>query len=496
MTTSLPQIGLADLAPLLPFLVLCGGGLLLVLIDALVRGRPGFPWAPITALLPIGALVAYAARWDHMTGVTKTFGPMYIEDAFGGAVGVLVCIATLLAVGLSGSYLDKVGRSRGEYYALLTFSASGVVLFVSTTELLSLFLGLELLSIPVYVLSGYLRKDPKSLEAGMKYFLLGAFSSAVFLFGGALIYVASGTTNLVAALQKVPGDPLAQLGFIVLLSGFLFKAATVPFHMWTPDVYQGAPTAVTAFMATAVKAAAFGALARVLFAGTSVGQLIPVSDMLWWIAVLTMTVGNLAALTQSNVKRMLAYSSIAHAGYLLIGLVVYSGTGDPDALSGVLYYLLAYTLMNIGAFGVVIAWGEKGREHLEIPDFAGLGWKSPALGLAMLVFMVSLAGIPPTAGFFGKYFIFRNAVQNGYTGLIIIAVLNSAMSVYYYLRVLVALYMQKPVREINLGRPQVVGLVVAVCAVLVFWVGFAPNSFLPGVPAIVDWVQGAEIVGR
>ena len=495
MTTPLPQIGLADLAPLTAFLILCVGGLLLVLIDAIIRGRPGFPWSAVTALLPAAALVSYAVRWGHMTEKT-VFGPMYVEDPFGSAVGVLICIATLLAVGLSGSYLEKVGRSRGEYYALLMFSASGLLLFTSTTELLSLFLGLELLSIPIYVLSGYLRKDPKSLEAGMKYFLLGAFSSAIFLFGGALVYVSTGTLDLAVALRAGAGNPLAQLGFVILLSGFLFKAATVPFHMWTPDVYQGAPTAVTAFMATAVKAAAFGALGRVLWAGAPIGREVPVAEMLWWISVLTMTVGNLAALTQSNVKRMLAYSSIAHAGYLLIGLVVYVGSGDPGALAGMLYYLLAYTLMNIGAFGVVIAWGERGREHLEIPDFAGLGWRSPALGLALSVFMVSLAGIPPTAGFFGKYYIFRSAIENGYTSLVVIAVLNSALSVYYYLRVLVALYMQKPVREITLGRPAAVGFVVAVCAIAVFWVGFAPDSFLPGVPEIVGWVQGAGIAAR
>ncbi len=494
---AIPEIGWSDLTPLLPFLILCVGGLVLVLIDALIRGRAGFPWAPVTALLPAAALVAYAARWGDAVGET-VFGTMFIEDSFGSTVGVLICIATLLAVFLSGSYLDKVGRTRGEYYALIAFSASGLVLFASTTELLSLFLGLELLSIPVYVLSGYLRKNPLSLEAGMKYFLLGAFSSAVFLFGGALIYVTTGTTDLVEGLRLGAGSPLAQLGFLILLSGLLFKAATVPFHMWTPDVYQGAPTAVTAFMATAVKAAAFGALARVVAAGSPLWDNIPLTQVLWWVAVLTMTVGNLAALTQTNVKRMLAYSSIAHAGYLLIGLVVFSQTGDHDALSGMLYYLLAYTVMNIGAFGVVIYWANHEREHLEIPQYAGLGWRTPALGLAMSVFMISLAGIPPTAGFFGKYYIFRSAIEHGFHSLIIIAVLNSALSVYYYLRVMVALYMRKPVATLELGRSTVVGAVVAVCAVATFWIGFAPDafSFVPGVPSIVEWVQGAAIAAR
>jgi NADH-quinone oxidoreductase subunit N len=346
------------------------------------------------------------------------------------------------------------------------------------------------------VLSGYLRTDPKSLEAGMKYFLLGAFSSAVFLFGGALVYVATGTTDLAQGLARGAASPLAQAGFLLLLSGFLFKAATVPFHMWTPDVYQGAPTAITAFMATAVKAAAFGAFARILVIALPLGSELPVTEILWWVAVLTMTVGNLAALTQSNVKRMLAYSSIAHAGYLMIGLTVYSASADPQALAAMLYYLLAYTLMNIGAFGVVILWGEKGRENLEIGDYAGLGWKTPALGLAMSVFMISLAGIPPTAGFFGKYYLFRSAVEHGMSTLIVIAVLNSALSVYYYLRVLVALYMRQPARELALTRSAVIGAVVLVCALGTFWVGFAPDSWIPGVPSIVSWVKGSVLALR
>lgn len=490
-----PDLSAANLAPLAPFLILCIGGLLLVLIDAIVKQGARFPWPWVTAVIPAVALVSLFSRWPDPAGET-VFGPQYIEDTFGIAVGVLICIATLLATLLSGDYLEKVGRARGEYYSLLLFAASGMVLFTSTTELLALFLALELLSIPIYVLSGYLRRDPKSLEAGMKYFLLGAFSSAVFLFGGALIYVATGTTDLAEALTQGAGSRLAQAGFLLLLSGFLFKTAAVPFHMWTPDVYQGAPTAVTAFMATAVKAAAFGALGRILFAAGPLEGKIPVSEILWWVAVLTMTVGNLAALTQSNVKRMLAYSSIAHAGYLVIGLVVYSATGDAEALAGMLYYLLAYTLMNIGAFAVVILWGERGQEHLEIADYAGLGWKTPAFGLAMSVFMISLAGIPPTAGFFGKYLIFRNAIEHGYGSLIVIAVLNSALSVYYYLRVLVALYMRKPLRDLVIGRSAVVGGVIAVCAIGTFWAGFAPDGILPGVPALVDWVRGSVLALR
>src|SRR5690606_23679901 len=489
-----PDLGGGALAPLVPFLILTVGGLVLVLIDALIRGG-SFPWHIVSTALPVAAIITYAVRWPSGVGSTP-FGPMFLEDTFGAAVGVLVCIAAIFGLLMSGPFLEKAGRTRGEYYSLIIFSAAGMILFTSTTELLSLFLGLELLSIPLYILSGYLRKDTKSLEAGMKYFLLGAFSSAVFLFGGAFIYVATGTTDLAVALSRGADSAMVQAGFLILFSGFLFKAATVPFHMWAPDVYHGAPTAVTAFMTTAVKAAAFGAMGRIVMTAFPLGAELPLTRILWWIAVLTMTVGNLAALTQTNIKRMLAYSSIAHAGYLMIGLTVYADSGDTQALAGMLYYLLAYTLMNIGAFAVVINWAQQGKEHLEIPDYAGLGWRTPGLGLAMSVFMISLAGIPPTAGFFGKYYLFVSAVDHGFNSLVVIAVLNSALSVYYYLRVMVALYMRKPMHELVLGRSMLVGAVVLVCALGTFWVGFAPDSFLPGVPSIVCWFQGSVLALR
>lgn len=275
-------------------------------------------------------------------------------------------------------------------------------------------------------------------------------------------------------------------GILFLLSGFLFKVAAVPFHMWTPDVYEGAPTTVTAFMATAVKAAAFGALLRVLgvIAGSTSG--LPLASILWWLAVLTMTLGNVAALTQSNVKRMLAYSSIAHAGYLLIGASIYAGTRDPGALSGVLYYMLAYTFMTLGAFAVVVAFGERENEHLDMGDYGGLGWRYPALGIAMSLFMISLSGIPPTAGFFGKYAIFKNAVENGQTGLVVIAVLNSALSVYYYIRVIVTLYMRPESARVVAGRSMAIGVVVTLCALAILWAGIAPEGRLLG---------GADLLG-
>jgi NADH-quinone oxidoreductase subunit N len=249
-------------------------------------------------------------------------------------------------------------------------------------------------------------------------------------------------------------------------------------------------------MAAAVKAAAFGAFCRILFLVQPVTGAWGLSRLLWWLAVLTMTVGNLAALTQTNVKRMLAYSSIAHAGYMLIGLAVFSATGDAEALSGILYYLLAYALMNTGAFAVVVLWGERGGEWLDMGDWSGLGWRSPAAGLALSVFMISLSGIPPTAGFFGKYLIFRNAVEHGYTGLIVIAVLNSALSVYYYLRVLVALYMRAPEGRPVPGPAPLLGTVIAFCALAVLALGFAPDTLLPALPALLGWIRGAVLTLR
>jgi len=336
----------------------------------------------------------------------------------------------------------------------------------------------------------------KSAEAAMKYFLLGAFSSAIFLLGVAFYYGATGSTGLHALHRGSEWPALLNAGYILLLTGFFFKIASVPFHMWTPDVYEGAPTTITAFMATAVKAAAFGALLRVLAFRQGVLAGLPVPQLLWWIAVLTMTVGNLAALTQSNVKRMLAYSSIAHAGYLLVGVMVFAGTGDTEALAGILYYLLAYTFMTLGAFAVVVALGEKGNEHLEMGDYSGLGWRYPALGLAMSLFMISLSGIPPTAGFFGKYAIFKNAIEHGQVTLVVIAVLNSALSVYYYLRVMVTLYMRPESVPVDASRGWTAGIVIAVCALAVLWAGFGPNGFLPGVPAILSWARGAALAFR
>jgi NADH-quinone oxidoreductase subunit N len=484
-----PTFGAAALAPLLPFLVFVAGASLVLLIDALA-GRRRLPWAWIAVPVPLLALIAAAARLaagggpaiagdPAILGGATVFGGQFVEDAFGLFVTVVIAMASLFAVVLSDVYLRRMERYRGDYFALILFSAGGMCLFASSTDLISLFLGLELLSIPVYILSGFLRRDPKSVEAAMKYFLLGAFSSAVFLLGGALVYAGTGSTDLAVALRGGfdPGARgLVLAGGLLLLAGFLFKTAAVPFHMWTPDVYEGAPTAVTAFMAAAVKAAAFGALARALIVAGPSGISAAAAGFLWWVALLTMTVGNLAAIVQLNVKRMLAYSSIAHAGYMLVGLAVFAATGSRELLAAVLFYLLGYAFMNLGAFAVVILWGGEKEERLEISDWAGMGWKSPAAAAALSLFMIALAGIPPTAGFFGKYLLFRGAVNQGFVSLVVLAALNSAVSVYYYFRVLVSLYMRPATRPMEYAPSVAVGAVIAACAIGVLWLGILPEG--------------------
>lgn len=489
MTSPLfPRIDAAAMASLLPFLVFVVGGLLVLLVDALA-GKRRLPWAWIAAPVPVVALLAAAVRLGAVSGLTPrptAFGGQFVEDAFGLYVTVVIALATLFAVVLSDVFLRRMDRYRGDYFALLLFSAGGMCLFSSSTELLSLFLGLELLSVPVYILSGFFRRSLESVEAAMKYFLLGAFSSALFLLGGALVYAGTGSTDLAVALRGgfQPGaSGLVLAGGLLLLTGFLFKTAAVPFHMWTPDVYEGAPTAVTAFMAAAVKAAAFGALARALVVAGPSGVPTAAAGFLWWVAVLTMTVGNLAALGQQNIKRMLAYSSIAHAGYMMVGLAVFAATGARELLAAVLFYLLGYALMNLGAFAVVILWGGEKEEHLEISDLAGMGWKSPTAAVALALFMISLAGIPPTGGFFGKYLLFRGSVTQGFVPLVVIAVLNSAVSVYYYFRVLVALYMRPATRPMEYAPSVAAGAVIALCALGVLVLGILPDGLVPGMPS-------------
>ena len=390
-----------------------------------------------------------SARRCSWTTKESGFFDSIALDQYAIFFDVLFCVAGMLTLLMSMDYLHTINLVVGEYYVQLLLAVIGMMLMAAATDLIVLFLGLELMSVAVYVLAGIWRPELRSSEAALKYFLLGAFASGFLLYGIAMAYGAFGTTTLGPIADQLPSltpeqRPLALAAVGLLLVGFGFKVAAVPFHAWAPDVYEGSPTSVTALMAVGVKAAAFAAFARV-FLHTLGALSVDWSWILWVLAALTMTVGNLAALVQRNIKRMLAYSSIAHAGYLLVGMV----GGGEDGGAAVLFTLLVYAMMTLGAFAVVIAIGRRGEPNEDIADYAGLGFRYPFLGLCMTVFMLSLAGIPSLAGFTGKFFLFSAAVEKGYVWLVIIGSLNSTVSIYYYAGVLVQMYMGEGTREVQ-----------------------------------------------
>jgi NADH-quinone oxidoreductase subunit N len=395
----------------------------------------------VMALIGIG--LAFWAAIRLWGSTEELFGGMLVVDMASLLFQIIFLVVGFVTVLLSIRYATEEGLELGEYYALLLFALLGAMLMASGGDLLIIFLGLEIMSLAQYILAGMRHNVLKSSESAMKYFLLGAFATGFLLYGISLLYGATGTTNLAGIVTAVregglTDHPLMTIGMGLLVVGFGFKIAAVPFHMWTPDVYEGAPTPVTAFMSTGVKAAAFAALARVFV--TALGDLQGSwAPIFWWMAVLTMTVGNLAAIAQQNIKRMLAYSSIAHAGYLLIALVAAGQAG----LTGLLYYLLAYAFMTLGAFAVVVALEQRQDRYLLLDDYSGLGFRYPLLGVAMVLFMFSLSGLPPTAGFMAKFYVFSAAVEQGYIALTVIGVLNSLISIYYYLRPIVLMYMEE-----------------------------------------------------
>jgi len=413
-------------------------------------------------------------------GRIEGFSGMIVHDGMGAFFDVVILSACALTFLMATGYSEWEGTHKGEFYSLILLSTSGMMFMAKGTDLMTVFLGLETLSIPIYVLVGFHRNRMSSLEGALKYFLLGAFASGFLLYGIALIYAVTGTTKIpVLATMlydpRILASPLFLAGTGLLLVGFAFKVSLVPFHMWTPDAYEGAPTVVTAFMSAAVKAAAFAALIRVLLVALP-GMQPVLWKVLWGLAVLTMTVGNLSALVQDNVKRLLAYSSIAHAGYILVGLV----SGDVLGGQASLFYLLVYAFMNMGAFGVVILIAQKEGEGYDIANLAGIGFKYPALGALLTLFLLSLGGIPPTAGFVGKFYLFSAAVKNGYIWLAVIGVLNSAASIYYYLRMVVYMYMVTPDVEVAVPRPPRILFSMALCAsaVVVVVLGVIPRSVL------------------
>lgn len=439
----------SDFYTILPLVILTVWACALLLVDLFIP-KASKGWTALLAALGLGiTLVVLIVQSIEVTaGGHKLMGfsGMVILDGFSSLISILVLFCALGGIGLAYDYLKRMGLERGEYYILLLFTSLGMMVMAEAADLLVVFLALELLSIPLYVLSGFARPRAESEEAALKYFLLGVFSTGVLVYGIALAYGATGTTSLAGILSYLSGNAanLAMLliGAGLILIGLSFKVAAVPFHMWTPDVYQGAPSTVVAFMAIGAKLGGFAALLRVFItAFPALGaNIAPVIEAL---AVLTMVFGNLVALTQTNIKRFLAYSSISHAGYIMIGLVPYWKAGvSADGIAASLFYLFAYMFNNFAAWSVVVALEKAEGGGQQIEDYAGLGKKYPGLAAAMAIAMFSFTGVPPTVGFIGKFYIFRTALEGGYLGLALIGVFTSVISAYYYLRVVVTMYMR------------------------------------------------------
>ncbi len=467
---------------ILPEIILALTGVALMLMEAFWPSRSKRR-AGLVTLAGLGiALMATLQLWGAPR--QTAYAGMVIIDDFRLLFTAIVIIASVLAVFLSWNFLEEERIQPTAYFALLLFCAVGMALLTSSHDLIMVFLGIETVTISTYVLAGYRRNDLRSTEAALKYFILGAFSSAFLLYGIALVYGATHTTNL-SAIQAALNQPLGEaeralmmVGAAMLLIGFGFKVTAVPFHVWTPDVYEGAPTPVTAFLSVGPKAAGFAAFLRVSslifgadFDLASAGRALQ-SD---WIsalavmAILTMTFGNLIAIAQTNIKRMLAYSSIAHAGYVLMGIVA----RDWQAVA---FYMIAYTVMNIGAFAVVALIARRGDEHVLIEDYSGLGFRQPTLSFPLTVFLISLTGIPGTAGFVGKFWLFKSAWEAGFSMLVIIAVINTVISAYYYLYVVIVMFFREAKREIEpVPLPGAFGFTLAVTVLGTFYLGLLPT---------------------
>lgn len=478
-------MSLGDFVPLIPALTLLATAFGLLMLEVFAQGEDR-DWA--SKICNVGLLIAlYSLASSVGSGeTTELFSGAIVVDGFAQHSSIVFCSAGLVASLLSPTYLRNAGCACGEYYALILFSIVGMMVMVMATDLMTLFLGLEVMSIAVYVLTGIRTDNLRSTEAALKYFLMGAFATAFLLFGISMIYGATGSVSLVDLKRAMVAgaDPVLKLGLVLLLIGFTFKVAAVPFHSWAPDVYEGAPTPIAGFMAVAVKAAAFFGLLRIIVVGmgdaaAGSGLVVP---LLTGIAAVTIIGGNILALVQRNVKRMLAYSSVSHAGYAMIGMVAVA-KGEQSAAEAVLFYLSAYTFMTLGAFGV-LTFLERKEGHADSERYgayAGCGFRYPGLGLLMVLFMIALAGMPLTGGFMGKLYLFSAALKADLLPLVAIGILGSIISVYYYLRVVVAFYMRDvpdpgPVAEGSPSASIHYGLLLAGLGVLVL--GLFPNAWL------------------
>ncbi len=466
-----PEIDLISLAPVL---VLSVFTMLVMLTDLFIGKNKSL----LVFLSLTGLLMAAVSSFAKTGWPVHSFGGSYVVDHLSVFFTLVFCISSALAILISVEYNQREKIRVGEYYSLIMFCTVGMIILASSTDLIMIFLGIEIVSLCLYVLAGIRRRDVRSNEAALKYFLLGAFATGFLLYGMTILYGTTGTTKLAGIAEAISSGqtlshPLMLMGVVLLILGFGFKVASVPFHMWAPDVYQGAPTPVTAFMAVGPKAAAFAAFFRVFT--EAIPELASSWDMILSIvAVITMFVGNLGAIVQTNIKRLLAYSSISHAGYILIAIIARNSLSS----SALIFYMLTYAFMIFGAFGSVILVGREGRENLELKDYSGLGFQAPLLALCMTIFMLSLGGLPPLAGFVAKFYIFQAALNEGYVTLVVLAVLNSAISFYYYLRVIVFMYMKEPEGDFQISLAPLTLLVVIISVLGTVDLGLFPGPVL------------------
>jgi NADH-quinone oxidoreductase subunit N len=473
-----------DLIRVLPETIWCVFGVLLMLLQPFTRNRYALSFFALVGAILGTTATLYASS---AAGVGSAFHGLIQFDAFAIFFHLLVGTVAVLVVLAAGPYLEREGLESAEFYALVLFATAGMGILASAQELLTAFIGLEMSSISSYVLAGYRRESLKATESAMKYFLLGSFATAFFLYGIALVYGVTGTTNLSLMSSAGTSGTLLKLGLALILIGLGFKVAAAPFQVWTPDVYEGAPTPVTALFSAGPKAGAFALLLRIF-------AIVPAATHFWfwafWVlAALTMFVGNLGAVVQTNVKRMLAYSSIAHAGYILVAfaavtsLAASSEAGGAPAYAAVLFYLLSYALVKLGAFTIVSQLGGKGEKHLSLDDYAALGRRQPVVAAALSLFLLSLLGLPVTAGFFGKFYVFKAAVNSHLIWLAVLMAINSIIGAYYYFRLIVVMYMREPSMESApapavVGFPLPVNVVLAVTALGTVYFGLFPNQVL------------------
>lgn len=457
-----------DISPVMPEILMVCLAMAVLVLDLAIKRKE------IVAFLNV--VTAGVVLYSLTGSFGETFSGMYVADGYSFFFKLIFLVNLVLATLVSIRYLEIEKVNFGEYYTLMLFATLGMMIMASAGDIIVLYVGLELMALSTYVLAGFLRHETKSNEAALKYFLLGSFASAILLYGTSMIYGLTGTTSLKGIAQYLAAhglgaNPALLLSMILFAVAFSFKIAAAPFHMWAPDVYEGAPTSVTAFMSVGPKAAGFAALGRVFliaFPGLNwAGILIP-------IAILTMAVGNIIALSQTNIKRMLAYSSIAHAGYALIGLIA----GGSEGVASMMNYLFIYAFMNLGAFTVVVLLRSEEFRGEEISDYEGLAKTHPFAAALMLIFMFSLTGIPPTAGFIGKFYLFLAAVNAGYTWLAVVAVIFSSISAYFYLRIVMLMYMKEPKVELPLSTTASTGLTLAVTAVAVLIIGILPQTVI------------------